>query len=54
MSEETSVKNRKYGKRTRPCRRCGTFTAVIRSYDLLLCRRCFREINTKLGFNKYS
>jgi small subunit ribosomal protein S14 len=43
-----------YGKGSRQCRRCGSHVAVIRSYNLGLCRRCFREVAEKLGFKKYS
>ena len=34
---------RKIGRGTRWCKRCGDYTAVIQKYDLYLCRRCFRE-----------
>ena len=34
------------------CKRCGDYTAVIQKYDLMLCRRCFREVATSLGFRK--
>jgi ribosomal protein S14 len=27
---------------------------VIRKYRLFYCRRCFREVATDIGFNKYS
>jgi len=40
-------------KKKRRCRVCGTPTAVIRKYDLNVCRRCFKEIAEKLGFKKY-
>ncbi|MFB5615439.1 MAG: 30S ribosomal protein S14, partial [Candidatus Nitrosomaritimum yanchengensis] len=32
--------------------RCGDYTAVIQKYDLMLCRRCFREVAVSLGFRK--
>lgn len=37
---------------TRFCRRCGTHRAVIRTYGMMLCRRCFRECarNGEIGF----
>ncbi|MFH0748461.1 MAG: 30S ribosomal protein S14 [Candidatus Bathyarchaeota archaeon] len=54
MSEQSHKKVRKYGKGSRPCRRCGTTIAVIRPYGLLFCRRCFREVAGKIGFKKYS
>ncbi|MDA4127936.1 MAG: 30S ribosomal protein S14 [Thaumarchaeota archaeon] len=47
------TKVRKYGKSTHYCRRCGQYGAVIRAYDLLYCRQCFREVAGKLGFKKY-
>ena len=46
-------KKRKFGKGTRPCRRCGKRNGVIRKYGLLYCRQCFREEAEKLGFKKY-
>ncbi len=47
-------KNRKIGLSTRKCERCGRFGAHIRSYNLNLCRQCFREIAEEIGFKKYS
>ncbi len=45
-------KVRSHGKGTRPCRRCNTYRGVIRRADLLICRRCLREIAPALGFKK--
>jgi len=47
------AKERKYGKGSRKCARCGTHVAVIQAYGLMLCRRCFREVAEELGFKKY-
>jgi len=47
-------KDRKYGISSKKCRRCGSVRAHISSYNLNLCRRCFREIAINLGFKKYS
>ncbi len=44
---------KKFGKGTRKCRRCGTHRAIIRKYGLNICRRCIREIANDLGFRKY-
>ncbi|MHA1238734.1 MAG: 30S ribosomal protein S14 [Candidatus Odinarchaeia archaeon] len=44
----------KYGKGTRKCRICGTYQAIIRSYGLNICRRCFRQNAKKLGFEKFN
>lgn len=46
-------KERKFGKITKKCIRCGRTGAHITKYDLNLCRQCFREIATNLGFKKY-
>ncbi|UCH37254.1 MAG: 30S ribosomal protein S14 [Candidatus Bathyarchaeota archaeon] len=54
MTEESGRKIRKYGKGSRPCRRCGGYGSIIRAYGLGLCRQCFREVAEKLGFRKYS
>jgi len=47
-------KDRKFGTASRKCERCGRFGAHIRSYGLNLCRHCFREVATGLGFKKFS
>ena len=44
---------KKFGKGSRPCRRCGQEGPIIRMYGLNLCRQCFREIANSLGFKKY-
>ncbi|MFH0896781.1 MAG: 30S ribosomal protein S14 [Candidatus Bathyarchaeota archaeon] len=54
MSGTSNKKVRKYGKGSRPCRRCGSFGSVIRSHGLDLCRRCFREVANNIGFKKNS
>jgi len=35
------------------CRICGRRQALIKKYDLLVCRQCFREVARDLGFEKY-
>ena len=47
-------KERKFGVAAKKCERCGRFGAHISSYDINLCRQCFREIAVELGFKKYS
>ena len=44
--------SRKYGKDSRECRRCKCQTGLIRKYDLVLCRKCFREYSEIIGFTK--
>jgi small subunit ribosomal protein S14 len=47
-------KDRTTGIATKKCERCGRFGAHIDSYGLNLCRHCFREIATEIGFKKYN
>ncbi|MEK6968001.1 MAG: 30S ribosomal protein S14 [Nanoarchaeota archaeon] len=47
-------KERKFGKATKTCRRCGTHRAHIDKYGLDLCRKCFREVGPSIGWKKYS
>lgn len=46
-------KDRKFGIAKNKCSRCGRFGAHISKYGLHLCRHCFREVATDLGFKKY-
>ncbi len=45
---------RSTGQALKQCSRCGRFRAHISKYKLDLCRCCFREVATKIGFKKYS
>ncbi|MBW2976671.1 30S ribosomal protein S14 [Candidatus Woesearchaeota archaeon] len=47
-------KKRSCGRSLRKCKRCGRIRGHISSYGLGLCRQCFREVATDLGFKKYS
>ena len=40
------------GRGARRCRRCNAHKGLIRKYGLDLCRRCFREKATEIGFQK--
>ncbi|RDE17647.1 MAG: 30S ribosomal protein S14 [Candidatus Thorarchaeota archaeon] len=53
-TKKEQVERKRAGKGSRTCFRCGTHQAIIRSYGLYMCRRCFRETAVKLGFRKYS
>ncbi|MFH1409844.1 MAG: 30S ribosomal protein S14 [Nanoarchaeota archaeon] len=46
-------KKRSCGMALRKCTRCGNTHAHINKYGLKLCRRCFRDIATDIGFKKY-
>ncbi len=52
--KHNSPKPRKYGRATKKCRRCGRPGGYVSKYGLGLCRNCFREIATSLGFKKFS
>jgi small subunit ribosomal protein S14 len=47
-------KIRSTGIAKRKCERCGRFGAHLKQYNLNLCRQCFREIATEIGFEKYN
>lgn len=47
-------KERKMGIAKKKCEQCGRFGAHINSYNLNLCRQCFREIAEEIGFKKYN
>ncbi len=36
------------------CEVCGRHGSRVSSYNLNLCRHCFRELAVELGFKKYS
>ncbi|OMJ70485.1 hypothetical protein SteCoe_31530 [Stentor coeruleus] len=40
-------------KGSRSCRVCNGRNGLIRKYDLMVCRRCFREQAEQIGFKKY-
>jgi len=45
-------KNIKKDNRKVVCKICGNSRALIRKYNIYLCRRCFKENAEKLGFKK--
>lgn len=52
--KHNAQKNRGMGISSKRCQRCGRIRAHIDKYGLNLCRQCFRDIATKIGFKKYS
>lgn len=52
--KHNAPKQRKHGRFTSKCKRCGRPGGHISKYGLHLCRTCFREIATSLGFKKYN
>lgn len=47
-------KPRKTGIAAFKCEVCGRHGGRVSSYNLNLCRHCFRELAVELGFKKYS
>lgn len=52
--KHNAPKERDFGKSSKRCRICGRHSAHISKYNLQLCRACFREVATKIGFKKYN
>jgi small subunit ribosomal protein S14 len=52
--KHNAPKERSCGRNLKKCRRCGTYHGHISKYGLNLCRRCFREVATKIGFKKFN
>lgn len=52
--KHNSPKERSCGKALKKCKRCGRMGGHINKYNLDLCRQCFRDIATRIGFKKYS
>ncbi|KAJ0408688.1 hypothetical protein ATCC90586_007714 [Pythium insidiosum] len=52
MTNLQNTHPRNYGKDSRHCRVCHTTRGLIRKYGLNMCRRCFRERATQIGFVK--
>lgn len=52
--KHNSPKKRSCGINLRKCERCGRLRGHIRKYGLNICRQCFRDTATKIGFKKYS
>ena len=52
--QHNKPKARAYGVAAQKCEVCGRHGSHISSYNLNLCRHCFRELAVELGFKKYS
>ena len=52
--KHNAPKNRKCGISLKKCKRCGRIRGHIGKYGINLCRQCFKEVATKIGFKKYS
>ncbi len=47
-------KERAFGANTKRCKNCGNPHGHIGKYGINLCRKCFRDFATELGFKQYS
>lgn len=55
MKKKTSSKkNPKLDAKNIGCTVCGTNRGMVHKYGLNVCRRCFREVASKIGFKKLS
>lgn len=54
QKETQAYKHPRAGEKTRACIFCGRNSAIIRRYGLCICRQCFREKASSLGFEKYN
>ena len=52
--KHNAPKPRKHGRNLKRCRRCGRPGGFISKYGLNLCRSCFREVATSIGFKKFN
>ena len=52
--KHNAPKKRSCGEMLRKCKRCGRTGAHISKYGRNMCRHCFREVATEIGFKKYS
>jgi len=52
--KHNSPKKRTTGFALKPCRICLNKRGFIGKYGLNLCRKCFRDIATDLGFKKFN
>jgi small subunit ribosomal protein S14 len=52
--KHNSPKKRSCGLSINKCGRCGRIKGFIGSYGLRLCRQCFRETASDLGFKKFN
>lgn len=52
--KHNTPRERIFGKSSKKCRKCGNNKGFIEKYGIDLCRKCFREMATSIGFRKYS
>jgi small subunit ribosomal protein S14 len=45
-------KQKKSARAPNECKMCGRKQGLVRRYNIMLCRQCFREWAPKIGFKK--
>ena len=54
FKKHNKKKDRPIGRTTKKCRVCGRYEGHISNYGIDMCRCCFREVATQIGFKKYN
>jgi len=54
MPDTHNTHPKEHAPGARRCRVCNNRRGIIRKYGLDICRRCFREYASDIGFIKYS
>lgn len=54
FNKHNTAKERSCGKSLKRCRLCGRIGGHVSKYGIDLCRQCFRDTATNIGFKKYS
>ncbi len=54
FKKHNAPKKRTTGDLLKKCKNCGRTGGHISKYGLNLCRQCFRDYATELGFRKYN
>jgi small subunit ribosomal protein S14 len=52
MAEQGKVPQKKIGYGSNQCRMCGRKQGLVRRYNIMFCRQCFREWAPTMGFKK--
>ncbi len=50
--KHNAPKKRETGRNVSKCNFCGSTRGIVGQYKLNICRRCFRQNATKLGFRR--
>jgi len=49
---DSNVPVKKFGRGANECLMCGRKQGLVRRYNIMLCRQCFRENAPRIGFKK--